>query len=257
MASTEGNFSKQLPAPPPTGSLAGTLIMIMTHRFFSHSLIATAAVVLAFSQIQTANATTVPFTETFDSDSANWFVDSAGTDPVGWVPTLPDGGGFASVAYDFANATPMDTPVLFRAQDSFDSSDDAFVGDWIADGVTEFRVLLRHDADTPLTFFTRFASPFNFPGAVALGPFNMPGGVWTELVIPIEESSFIFEGPSTFEGLFSSLGNIQFGVLADPLAGANEVVTFSLDNASIVPEPATLVLVGIGACALVRRRRTQ
>lgn len=215
-----------------------------------------AALLAAFLPLGAANAATVPFVETFDTDSANWFVDSAGTNPVGWTPSLPGGGGFATVSYNFVDFQGPFPPAIFRAQDAFDSSGDAFVGDWISDGVTEFRAMVRHDADVPLNFFARFAAPANFPAAAAFGPLSVPGGVWTEMVFPIDPSTFQFEGPSTFQSVFGNLGNIQLGIDGTPLAGVDRAVLVSIDNVSIVPEPTTVILLVGGmlvACSRGRR----
>lgn len=194
-----------------------------------------------------AGAAIVPFTETFTDGPENWFVNSGGTEIVGWVPTVPAGDGFAAVALNFSQTGAMDFPVLFRAHDNFDSSNDSFVGNWLMDGVTELRALVRHDAEVPMSFFARIATSGNFPAAATLPPVMVQPNEWTELVIPIEEGSFVFEGPSNFFSVFGNVGNLQFGPVPGALAGVDTTVTFALDNVSIVPEPATLGLLVVGA----------
>jgi len=204
------------------------------------------------------DAATVPFTEDFTADAANWF-DSAGLNVMTWHANGgPDGGAYASTSFNFAGSGAMDTPAIYRGQSNFGSSGGAFVGDWLTDGVTEFRTFVRHDAGVPLSFFARFANGNNFPAVVALGGAPVPSGSWTELIIPIRaDAGFIPEGPSTFDGVFSNLGNVQLGVLAEPLAGTDQLVTFDLDKVSIVPEPVSLVLLAAGLMATggVRRSR--
>ncbi len=205
-----------------------------------------------------ARATIVPFTEDFSADSANWR-DSGGVTPLAWFAAGgPDGGSFASGNFNFLSSSPSSTPAIFRAHDAYDSSGDAFVGNWIADGVDQFSVSVRHNAPTPLTFFTRFAPSANFPGAAAINLTSVLPNTWTSLVFPINAGNplFQYEGPGvTFNSVFSSIGNVQIGVATGSLAGVNQSYTFDVDKASITPEPATAGLMFLGACLLMRRRR--
>ncbi len=115
-----------------------------------------------------SRAAIVPFTEDFNRNAANWF-DLTGANLLDWMGAGGrDGGPFVSTLHNFVNANPEDPIVLFRGHDKFDSSGDAFVGDWLADGVSEFSFFFRHDAIVPVTLFVRFASSMNFPGAVAV-----------------------------------------------------------------------------------------
>lgn len=202
-----------------------------------------------------ANAVTVPFTEDFAAGSANWR-DNASVNPLTWQSTGgPDGGGFARTTFNFQTSTPQGTPALFRAQQEFGSSGGAFFGDWIADGVTEVQAQVRHDADRNLTYFGRFASPFGFPAMAGVVQASVPPNEWILITLPITASSLIAEGPSTFDGVFTDVGRLQFGVAAGSLAGVNRVVTLDIDKVSVVPEPATIVLLGVGAWAAMRRTR--
>ncbi len=137
-------------------------------------------------------AATVPFTETFNAGSANWF-DSPGTTPLAWnVFGGPDGSPFASTPFNFVNSAANDTPVLFRAQDEFASSGGAFVGDWVTGGVTVFNASVRQNSGVPLNFFVRFASPNNFPGADNVFPISVPSGTWTSLSAALPNPGLIF-----------------------------------------------------------------
>jgi len=202
-------------------------------------------------------AADVPFTESFPTDSANW-ADSASA-PLLWTAIGgADGGGYGSGDFQFATTQTDDDLVVIRGQANLASSGNAFVGNWIDDGVTQFSAFVRHDAGVPLTFFTRFASPFNYPGGTAVNFFPVPSGEWTPLIIPIaaDNPQFIsFEGMN-FDAVFSNVGNIQIGVrVPESLAGVEQTVGFDLDMVSIVPEPATLCLLGIGGLALLRNQR--
>jgi hypothetical protein len=202
-----------------------------------------------------APAAVVPFTETFTHDSSNWF-DRAGVSPVGWNPAGgPDGSAFATTTGSFAGLGTNDPLVLYRAHDEFNSSGGAFVGNWVTDGVTAFGATVRHDADVPLNFFVRFASPANFPGAVNVFFNPVPTGTWTNLLAPLPNPNLIFEGPFTYNQVFGNVGHVQIGVSApESLAGLNATFAFDLDNVSLVPEPTTLGLLLIGGFVALRHR---
>lgn len=197
----------------------------------------------------------VPFTETFSSPSANW--SSAATFTALSYPASggPDGSGYGSAAFGFANAQNGEQPLLFRGQSNFNSSGNAFVGDWIADGVSAFSFSVRHNGPAPVSFFARFA-PAMGPGAVALAMPALAPNTWTTYTVPIDPGAFfIYEG-TTFASTFSNVARVQVGVLVDAnLAGHADPVTFDIDNVRIVPSPGALAVLGLGAVAGVRRRR--
>jgi hypothetical protein len=205
-----------------------------------------------------AAALTVPFTEDFAVGTANWFTDSGGTTPPFFALTGgPDGGSFVGHSFNFVNSAPSDTPLFFRGQATFGSSNGAFVGDWIAGGVSELSASVRHSGDASLIFFARVA-PAGGPGVVALSA-PVPGGTWTQLSFPILSSGFINEGPpgmAFFNNVMSNVGNVQFGALPGSLAGVDHAVDFDLDKVAIVPEPAALALLLFGSAACALRRGT-
>lgn len=202
------------------------------------------------------DAVDVPFTEAFVSSSSSWR-DASGADALGFSPLGgADGGGFATTTFNFVDNAPNDTPALFRGQSAYGSSNGAFVGDWLAGGVTEFNAFVRHNAEGQnLTYFARFASPFNFPAMVAVTSPPVPANEWTQIRVLLSPGNFIPEGPSSFDGVFSNIGNVQIGVMAMSLAGVDQPVTFDLDSVSIVPEPTAALLLGVGGLAVVWRRR--
>lgn len=211
-----------------------------------------------------ASAVIVPFVEGFDADAANWF-NSGGTAEVGWVSSGgPDGSAYVSTTFNFVSTSSGATPALFRAQDEFDSSGGAFVGDWAASDVQRLNLLVRHDAGMDLTFFVRFAAPLNFPGGVSLSGAPVPSGSWRSLQIPLPDSNMVFEGPFDHASLFANIGHVQVGVLApESLIGVDQAVTFDLDRVAIVGNipavsewgMAVLVLLTMTAGTLTLRRR--
>lgn len=203
-------------------------------------------------------AVTLPFEEEFAMDAADW-KNSSSADLTYVATGGSDGGGFVSTTFAFAS-TGSNTPVLFRGQDGFDSSGDAFVGDWITENVTTLRAFVRHNAPQSLNFFSRFASPLSFPGAVAVDFSPVPPGVWTQIELQTTSSSpqFVsFEG-SDFATVFSDIGNVQIGASRpDSLETDVTIYTFDLDQVTIVPEPSSwfLGLIAVAAiygCAAVR-----
>jgi prepilin-type N-terminal cleavage/methylation domain-containing protein len=234
------------------------------HRIFAFTLVGLSVAFMA----SFAHASINPFTETFSSGASNWF-NPLGTAPVTWQATGgPDGSPFVTTSFNFQNLTPglpfpNNAVNLFRAQDEFNSSNHAFEGNWIADGVTTFSFDIRHDAQAAMTFFVRFATPSNFPAWSGVEFTAAAGNQWTHIAIPISLSNpaLFFEGPpggqAEFNSVFSNVGHVQIGVFAGGLAGVNQDVTFDLDNVSIVPTPSAIVVLLSGLCCAGRRRRSQ
>lgn len=217
-------------------------------------LVCIAALSSAFTNV-TATAGVVAYTETFTSGSSNWY-NGAGSAAVDWAPAGgPNGSAFATTALSFSALAEGDTPLLFRAHDEFSSSGSAFVGNWVASGVSGFEAFVRHDADVPLNFFVRFASPTNFPGANNIFFIPVAGDTWTNLAAALPNPNLIFEGPFTYAQVFGNIGHIQIGIsVPASIAGTDTTVHFGLDNVSVIPEPSSIALLGMGVAMLLRRR---
>lgn len=208
----------------------------------------------------------VPFTENFTNDAANWY-NNAGSAPVDWASSGgPDGGSYVTTSYNFVNQTPglpfpNNAVNLFRAQDEFNTSNHAFEGNWIADGVTSFSFWIRHNAGAPMMFFTRFATPSNFPAWSGVEFSMVAPNTWTHITIPITLSNpaLFYEGPpggqAEFNAVFSNIGHVQVGVFGGAQAGVNQGFTFDLDQPSIVPAPGALALLGVSGLSRRARRR--
>jgi hypothetical protein len=219
-------------------------------------------------------ALTVPFTEAFATDAANWAIDAAGTAAAWNGSGGPANGTFISRAGsgpDTGFGQFVSGPILFRGQDAFNSSADRFVGDWITGGVGSFSVDVFHNHSAALLFQVRLANPNNSPGASSVNVSVSPG-VWTTLNVPIVDSAAVFQtygqlgnppNASAFSEIFSSIGNIQVGLDPGQVGGTGLAsgVTLGMANPSIaaVPEPGTWAALGAAAVAagVLRLRRVR
>jgi len=224
------------------------------------NFICAASLLIVGLSADVASATVVPFTEDFSANAANW-TDNASA-PAAWSATgSADGGSFVSSSFNFVGSAANDPAILFRGQQAANPVDSAsggaFVGNWISDGVTELSFLIRHDAGVPLGFFSRFTPASPPVGVIGLSFTPIPSDTWVPITIAIDPSNtaLIFE-TGNFASIFDGIGNVQVGVSAPAgLAGVDQVVNFDLDKVSIVPEPATLLLLTGGMLTLARRRR--
>lgn len=209
-----------------------------------------------------ALAVSNPFTETFSGPGANWASASAGpgTAPLSYPASGgPDGSGYGSASFSFASAGVGTFPILFRARDSFNSSGDAFVGNWFAGGVSSFSFSVRQHSSVPLTFFARFVASGANTGVVYQVPATLAPDTWNTYSFNISSSTpFIYEGsPALFGSTFSNIDQVQIGIIADAsIAGQAGPFTFDVDNVSIVPAPGAVAMaLCVGGLAARRRRR--
>lgn len=205
-----------------------------------------------------ANAGVSPFTETFESGANGWLQGSFSAPTYNATGAL-DGSAFITSTADLNSAGPFGL-TIFRGQDDFDASGDAFVGNYLASGINRISFDFRHSAGQDLGIALRVASSNNFPAfAVELdGP--VASGEWVNLSFDLSffNPLLTIEGaptPDAFNAIMQSIGNIQVSAdrpdgLATPL-----VVDFDLDNVAITPAPSAMALLGLGGLAATRRRR--
>jgi hypothetical protein len=239
------------------------------------SILAACLVAISWAAVCQAQSLTVPYTEAFATDAADWAVSPDGTQLATWNATGgPAGGTFISRAGsgpDTGFGPFVSGPILFRGQDAFDSSGDRFVGDWITGGVGTFSVDVFHDHTASLLFQVRLANPANSPGASSIDVSVSPGA-WTTLTVPIVDSAAAFQtygqlgnppNATAWSEIFSSIGNIQIGLAPGQVGstGLASSVTLGMASPAIsaVPEPGVWAVVGVAAAAAgvaqVRRRR--
>lgn len=226
------------------------------------SVVSMSFVAAALASATSVFAVTNPFTETFSSSAANWATASTGpgSAPLTYnVSGGPDGSGYGSGTFGFAANGLGDTPILFRAQNTFGSSSGNLAGNWLTSGVTSFSFSVRDNVPGNVTFFARFVANGAFTGVVYQVPAAIPANTWTTFTIPINSgTSFIYEGsPALFNSTFSNVNAIQIGVISDAsIAGQAGPFTFDIDNVSIVPAPAAgSALLGAAGLFTARRRR--
>lgn len=205
-----------------------------------------------------ANAGVSSFTETFETGANGWLQGSFS------APTYNATGAFDGSAYitstaDLNSAGPFGL-TIFRGQDDFDASGDAFVGDYLASGINRISFDFRHNAGQDLGIALRVATSFNFPAFAVELDAPVASGEWVTLSFDLSffNPLLTIEGaptPEAFNEIMQSIGNIQ--VSADRPDGLDTplVVDFDLDNVSITPAPGSLALLGFGGIAAMRRRR--
>lgn len=227
------------------------------------------------ASISGAQGLTVPYAEPFTANAANWAIDPSGSQLAAWNGSGgPANGTFISRAGsgpDTGFGPFVSGPILFRGQDSFNSSADRFVGNWISGGVGGFSVDVFHNHTAALLFQVRLANPNNSPGASSVDVSVSPG-TWTTLTVPIIDSPAAFQtygqlgnppNASAFGQIFSNIGNIQIGLAPGQVGGTGlaSSVTLGMANPSIaaVPEPGTWAAVAAAAVAagVLRLRRAR
>jgi MYXO-CTERM domain-containing protein len=205
-----------------------------------------------------ANAGVSPFTETFESGANGWLQGSFSAPTYNATGAL-DGSAFITSTADLNSAGPFGL-TIFRGQDDFDASGDAFVGNYLASGINRISFDFRHNAGQDLGIALRVASSNNFPAFAVELPGAVASGEWVTLSFDLSffNPLLTIEGaptPDAFNAIMQSIGNIQ--VSADRPDGLTTplVVDFDLDNVAITPAPSAFALLGLGGLVATRRRR--
>lgn len=223
-----------------------------------HKTIALAASLAVALGAGTASALTLGYTEDFAADVAGW--EDAGNAPLTHEPAGgPDGSSFASTQFDyFGFSNPFGGgPVIFRASGNDGASGGAFVGDWLAAGVTQVSAWVYQETGEELTYFLRVATAFNFPGAVFDSPTPVPSGEWTRVTFDIDPDSPLCTGESvTCAEALADVGNLQFGTSAPAaLTELDQAFLLGIDQVTIVPEPGSALLLGSALAGLAAHGR--
>ncbi len=206
----------------------------------------------------TSFASVTPFTETFETGANGWIQGSFSA-PTYNATGAMDGSAYISSSADLNSAGPFGLTV-FRGQDDFDASSDAFVGDYLAGGINQISFDFRHNAGQDLGIALRMATPFNFPAFAVELPEAVISDQWVTLSFDLSffNPLLTIEGaptPQAFNEIMEAIGNIQ--VSADRPDGLTTplVVDFDIDNVSITPAPSSLALLTAGGLLGLRRRR--
>ncbi len=216
-----------------------------------------------------ASAVTVPFVEEFPTDNANW--EDSLNNPMGWQATGgPDGSSYATSSFDFTDFVepfPGAGPIVFRASGSDNASGGAFIGDWIAAGVASITAFVIHDAPVAMEFsLLRLAGAINFPAGALENTNLVQPNTWTQiswqfLLTDPPCTAESFNPTDTCADILDAVFNFQIGtnapseVIGEP--GAGVTVNFGIDKVSLVPEPSTALMLGVGLLGLAvgRTRR--
>src|SRR5262249_44276027 len=121
-------FECSLPFHDSTPPMKG--FRLMKFRVFSLCML---TVVLCTGALTAVAAPTVPFTEDFTTDTANW-KNNGNADLTFFANGGPGNSSYVSTSFAFASAFG-DQIALFRGQSGFNSSGGAFNGNWLTEGV--------------------------------------------------------------------------------------------------------------------------
>jgi hypothetical protein len=223
------------------------------------TVLPSAALTAACGFAASAGASITDFYETFASGAQNWR-NSNGASVLGWTASGgPDGAAYVTSVFNLsATSVGGFPPTVIRAQSSFGSSNGAYVGNWISAGVTGVSFWFRHNLTEATTLTGRFATPTNNPGASVVSSVVVASNTWTLVSFDLREGSndFISFGGGTYAGIFSNIGNMQFGfTVPAPLAGQNTDASFDLTGFRIVPSAGAIALLPMVLVGGIRRRR--
>ncbi len=221
-------------------------------------------------------AVVVPYpVEDFSTNTSNWGTGATSSLSVpgrtDYAGVNGDGDWYITFTKTF---TTSSASTVFRNQDAFNSSGDAFFGNYITANVTGMSFYVKHTNPNPTTFYARIATAGNFPAMTVPVPAAVPTDVWTKVTIPLTFADYTapgsdwtfetFEDPEppaadNYNQIFSNVQNIQ--ILAEPetaaSTGSPKLFAYAIDKFTLVPEPASPGQPGAAVPFLTRRRRAQ
>lgn len=219
----------------------------------------TIATITTFTAVAlTASASVSPFTETFANDASNWT--SGDNTALNWFSTgALDGSSYASSTLDLNTAGPFGLTLL-RGQANTNASNGAFVGDYLASGITTVSFDFRHNAGVDLDVALRVSSPMNFPAFAVETAGPVASGEWVSLSFDLFFGNplITIEGPPSpeaFNQVMENIGNLQVSSFRPDGLTTPLIADFDIDNVSIVPAPSSAALLGLMGLTSTRRRR--
>ncbi len=224
-------------------------------------ILTTLASVALCSSVGVAGPVSV-FTEDFESGANGWLAGTF-TAPTVFASGALDGSGYIRTSADLNSAGVFGLAVL-RGEDNFDASGDAFVGDYLAGGITTIAFDVRHDAGIDLNIALRVATSNNTPGFAVEQAGLIGSGEWVRLEYELSPLNPLwtpegggpgFDPIAFFESVMTSVGNIQVSVDRPDGLVTPFVVNFDFDNIAITPTPGGISLFGLGGLVAFRRRR--
>ncbi len=172
---------------------------------------------------------------------------------------IPDGGP-GGIGDQFLQVTANGIPGPGSRLTVF--NENQWLGDYIAAGVTSIEIDLRNTSAVQLSIRLAFKldGTFGAPGYLTAAFILPADAAWYHAVFLINPGSMIaVGGPSDFNTFFANPGEMRIinEVGTGDLNGDVIEGQVGIDNIRAVPEPASWILLGLGAIpvALLRRRR--
>ena len=113
----------------------------------------------------------------------------------------------------------------------------------------------RHDAPVDLTLLLRITFA-GFPAVSYQGSTSIAPNTWTHVSFDVGPGSTCIEEGGTCDAVKANVGNVQFGTNApEALTALDRAITLDIDGITLVPEPGTVAMVGLGLVGLASAGR--